>query len=481
MTTKAVQRSLPRQRANEPFPRRATRRGVASVLAMLYLVLFSTLAVGFAAASTMSAQIAGNERLLHQGQIAADGGMQFIRYQLGAITVPSGTTQTNLLDAVAQQLGAQMDTTPNMNSHLVANTNGTIYIPSASDWMMIDRNSGAGFRVAITQSNMNLVVNVTGCGNANTPNTAIHKTIQVQYQAVQKTNPIFNYGIVTKGAMTMSNTVTISGARPDVVIATSSSTPLNNTAPSTSFGGDLYYTNAAGTNSYSTMTIDGYNKTQAGFAQHVHSGATPPTFPTIDTSGFLPYATNTYPNTSGGSSQTLINTILNPGNYNFSNATTIKGVLYIKTPNNISFSGPVALQGCIVVENNPVGTSATNSLKFTQTVNATGIDTLPATAQFPAGERALTGSVILAPNFSVTGTNTFGVVSGSLVAGKFTFTNNFTATVYGSILQLDDTPMTFTNTANISLPLLPIGYNPAGLSAGTYYSPQGGSYVELTN
>jgi len=448
---------------------------------MLYLVLFSTLAVGFAAATTMSAQVAGNERRLHQGQIAADGGMQFIRYQLGAITVPAGTTQANLLDAVAQQLGTQMNTTANMNGHLVANTNGTIYIPASGDWTMIDRSTGAGFRVAITQSNMNLLVNVTGCGNSTSPNTNITKTIQIQYQGTPKTGTIFNYGIATKGAMSMSNSVVVGGPRGDVLIETATATPLNNTANGTSFSGDLSYTNAGGTNNYSTMTIDGYNKTQANFSQHVHAGATAPPFPTVDTSGFLQYCTNTYGNTSGGASQTLVNTVLNPGNYNFSNSTTIKGILYIKTPNKINFSGPVVLQGCIVVENNPQGTSATNSLSFTNAVNATGIDTLPANSTFPAGERALTGSVLLAPNFSVTATNTFGVLSGSMVAGKFTFTNNFTATVYGSILQLDDTPMSFTNTANITMAALPTPYNPAGLSFGTTYTPQGGSYVELTN
>jgi hypothetical protein len=150
--------------------------------------------------------------------------------------------------------------------------------------------------------------------------------------------------------------------------------------------------------------VDSYPSSNPNFAQHVHAGVTPPTFPTIDSSVLLPYATNTYPNTSGGSgTQNLVNTILAPGNYNFSGTTNIQGVLYIMQPNKVSFSGPVNLQGAIVVDttNGPQGTSATNSIKFSQTVSASAISTLPATAQFPAAERALTDSVILAPNFPV--------------------------------------------------------------------------------
>src|SRR5690242_9676391 len=59
------------------------RKGITSVLAMMYMVLFSTLALGFFAASTMNSQIAKNERNEMQAQDAAESGMQFARYQLG--------------------------------------------------------------------------------------------------------------------------------------------------------------------------------------------------------------------------------------------------------------------------------------------------------------------------------------------------------------------------------------------------------------
>src|SRR5689334_3030527 len=90
--------------------RGAMRRGIASVLAMLYLVLFSTLAVGFYVAATMAAQIASNERALNQAQAACDGGMQFMRYQLGAMTIPN-VPPSALMDTVAAALAAQLNGT----------------------------------------------------------------------------------------------------------------------------------------------------------------------------------------------------------------------------------------------------------------------------------------------------------------------------------------------------------------------------------
>lgn len=55
-------------------------RGMASVLAMLFLVLFATLAVGFVATTGISSQVARNERSLAGARLAADAGMEFMRY-----------------------------------------------------------------------------------------------------------------------------------------------------------------------------------------------------------------------------------------------------------------------------------------------------------------------------------------------------------------------------------------------------------------
>ena len=451
---------------------------------MLFLTLFATLAVGFYAATTINAQISKNEHGLVQAQAAADGGMQFIRYQLGAIKVPPLTPQSSLLSAVATQLGTALNGTANMNGHTVANSNGTIWIPAANDWISVDKTTAARFRCSITQSGMSLMVTVTGCGQ----NSTLKKAVRLQYQQAQLAGAIFNYGIASQGEISSSSPLTVMGAtdptKGSVLVATAGSTPLINTGTGSSISGDLSYTNAGGANSYGGMTVDGYAPTSPNFAQHVHAGIPSPQFPSMDSSVFLPYCTNTYSGSQSASNPPpFVNCILPAnGNYNFSGNISIQGVLYIMQPNKVSFSGPVRLQGCIVVDttNPPQGSSATNYISFSQTVTATAINTLPVNSTFPAGEQALTNSVILAPNFEVIGTNSFGTVAGSLIAGKWDFTNTFSATIYGSMIQLDDTPMTFTNTAQVTVQSTGTSYFPAGVTFGTKYVPLQGTYLEVS-
>ena len=451
-------------------------------MAMLFLVLFSTLAVGFYATAVTCAQIAKNERGSQLALAAADGGMQFMRYRLGQMTVPGGTPQSALLTAVATQLALTMNGTSNMNGHSVQVTNGTIYIPSATEWTTVDASTGTQFRATITQSGLNLIVTVTG----GVVNSGVTRAIELQYQQAQSAGSIFNYGIASAGEIISSAPLTVKGAtdptKGSVLVTSSNSPAFSNSGNGSSISGDLSYSNSAAINRYGNMTVDGYSSSNLNFNQHVHAGVTPPQFPTIDSSVFLPYCTNTYSGSSSASNPPpFVNTILPSGSYNFSGSVSIRGVLYIMQPNKVSFSGPVTLQGAIVVDttNGPKGNSLSNYIKFSQTVTATGIDTLPPSSQFPDGERALTDSVILAPNFEVIGTNSFGTVSGSLIAGKWDFTNTFSASIFGSLIQLDDTPMSFTNTATVTVQSTGTSYFPAGVTFGTRYVPLPGTYIEM--
>src|SRR4051794_19425215 len=117
-------------KARAAFARSRARSGIASVLAMLYLVLFAVMAIGFYAATTMAGQISRNERRLTDAQLAAESGLQFTRYQLGQVDITTGTLQADLLPKVCAELGRLMNSTGNMGGNTVQITNGAIYIPS---------------------------------------------------------------------------------------------------------------------------------------------------------------------------------------------------------------------------------------------------------------------------------------------------------------------------------------------------------------
>jgi hypothetical protein len=134
------------------------------MLAMLYLVLFTVLAIGFYAASATSVQISTNEERMARAVLAAETGLEFMQFQMGGLNLPYGTTTTNLMDRVASALAYNLNTTPNMGGSTVTNTGGTIYIPSPTGWIVVGGRPNTRFQATITQTpgTLRLVVTVRG-------------------------------------------------------------------------------------------------------------------------------------------------------------------------------------------------------------------------------------------------------------------------------------------------------------------------------
>jgi hypothetical protein len=258
---------------------RRHRKGVASVLAMLYLVIFATLAVGFAEASIMSAQISRNERNLAQARASAEAGMTFARYYVGSMALPSGTTSANLLANTATQMGTQLNNTTNIGGtgKTIAVTGGTtIYIPSQSGWVTVDGNTGAKFRITITQ-HPTVTTNLVVTSQGSSMDGSVIRGEQMQFTPAPKPYAIIGTSAVTfsgpaftdsydasKGAynaatahqigsiasngnITLSNTVKVNG---DARYGTASTITIKDTASVTGLSAPL-----TNTISYPSVTL----------------------------------------------------------------------------------------------------------------------------------------------------------------------------------------------------------------------------------
>jgi Tfp pilus assembly protein PilX len=231
-------------------------RGTASILAMLFLVLFAVLAVGFMEATVMSAQVSDNDRVSQQERIAAESGMAFIRYQMSAITLPPGTTSANLLSNVAARLGNAMNGTTNMGTAPVVVTPATgtapatIYLPTRTGWITADPASGSRFRITITQSTVspnNLIVTSRGMN----PDGSAGGGVQFQFQPAPKPYALIGLSSVTLSGSANSNSYDASKGGPARIgrydsantndvgsIASNGNVTLSNTA---TVDGDLRY------------------------------------------------------------------------------------------------------------------------------------------------------------------------------------------------------------------------------------------------
>ena len=155
----AVTRRAPTARTCAPrtsvLPRRnlLARRGTTAVLAMLYLVIFSALAIGFYSAVTTASQIAANDERSTAARLATESGLQYVRYQLSQVKYPSNIDPEKILEEVWMQLVIQTQGAANLGGRPITMSGGTIYFPlssSTDDYYIPLDAKGGEFRATIT-------------------------------------------------------------------------------------------------------------------------------------------------------------------------------------------------------------------------------------------------------------------------------------------------------------------------------------------
>jgi Tfp pilus assembly protein PilX len=449
-------------------------------MAMLYLVLFTTLALGFYEATTMSVQVAKNERSLTVSQYAAESGLQFARYQLGTVVIPTNTPTNQLLNSVYSSLQTSLNGTSNMNGDTVGMVNGVINIPSSStNYIMAENTSGARFRITVAQTGDKLVVTSYGRGN----DANVSRIIQLQFSKAAKASAIFNYGVATKGKLTTGGASYILG-QPDPAKGSVLSTDMADSIPIVIGGkqvsGDVSISNPNGSISYSAGTSIGGTSDASQIPNHIHIGVPAPLFPTVDTTPYQNAVTlTTYDSATMGN--TLTNVIIPPNtNPQFTGNATITGVLVIQAPNVVTFKGNAAVQGVIVEDTttSPTFDALKNKLIFSGSVNASPVSTLPNTAQWTS-LRPLTGAFILAPDFNVNFSGDFGTIGGSIISGELNMTGNATGIVQGSVIDVNNTPSTVNGSSDIVIASTGTSNYPPGVSFGYYYTPLPDTYAEV--
>jgi hypothetical protein len=348
----------------------------------------------------------------------------------------------------------------------------------------------------LIHSGQQVIVKVSGTG----PDTLVQRTVQINYAQAQRASAIFDYGVASKSSITMGGSSKITGAagvtaRGSVLSATGTANPLIMTGGPT-ISGDFSYTNASGNNVYASGSIAGYTSSNSNFVDHVHSGVTPPEFPTVDSSVFAAYV----PSATAPAGPQVITTA-NPVGTSFTNIrikaganphfaanTVMRGVVYVETPNQITFNGAATVKGVIVVQNSPTGDPTTNTMKFSGNLAHVGVETPlaqggldPSDPAF-AGLNKLSGSFLLAPTFSVLLSGNNSQVGGTIITSQLKVTGG--ATVTGSIINLDDNPAS--NVAGVDLSgnsaitVASTGTTnyPAGVVFGTHFAPLPDTYKE---
>jgi hypothetical protein len=453
------------------------RGGYAALLSMLFLVLFSTLAIGFYSSTGTAVATAENDRRVAMAQQAAESGMDLMRYELAHVMIPVGTPPSQVISVLATQLGANMNATRNMGTDTVGFSNNVIYIPSAAGHSIpLDSGGQQRFAITITAWGSDIVVKSTGTFNTSTSANKVARSITMDFTCKPIPTESFDYGIASKGQITVSkgSVGPASGAANDVGALMSDQTTAGAiTMAGGSVSGDLNLL-AGATANITAGSVAGVTDIPTIQSQHVHV-VSDPTFPTVDTTVYAPYATNNY--AAGAPVQQ--NIVIPPGtNPRFNAGDEVDGIMYVKSPNTVTFRGNFKLNGFIVFEN--AGSSATNTLDFRGSVI---VSPLPAGSQFDA-MRSVIGVAVLAPTTAVSMSGSAdSSIKGNVIAGSFAYNGSSTLYVdHGTLMALNTganavvvnttKSILFTATGETNQPS-------TGMVYPSYFSPKPSTYQEI--
>ena len=438
------------------------RTGAAAIIAMLFMVLFASLAVGFYAQTTISAQVGHNEQRLLHARTAAESGMEWMRYQLSLVQIPPLTPDDQMLDKVYKDLAAALECTGNLGSNVVyMNPGGTkIEVPEGEKNYITLYENGPRFRAIIKKKGRDLVVTTVGAfgGNAS---TATRAGVEMTFRPDQERGSFFSYGMASKGTLSINpSNALVAGSPSDHANILSTSTAADpvtvgavGNTKTTGIAGTITVVEGTAPALLGPVSVDGETdpaqilNASNGHVKYIKPEKLPE-YPVPDTSIFRPYATNTY-----AAGKTVYDNTLIPPNINptFNGPCTLRGVVYVQQPNVVKFQGQIRMQCVVVTEDKNAGTLATNSLQFSGNGGAKEpLSSLPDEPQF-AGLRELTGSFVVAPGFDVTFTGNFGAVVGDICGDRISFTGNTTASVTGSVFTLEPFPLSVGGSVSLTL------------------------------
>ena len=449
---------------------RKVRHGAALIIAMVFLVLFSTLAVSLVSLCDTNVQIAGNQHKVGLARSSAHSGLETCRYWLESEFIfMSGNTQPAgrfacLADKMSDE-GAPVDLTYDEGEVVAVSMALTTF----------DSAAGQAF-TAVLQPTADLDIlqlDVTGTG------LGLERKIRVQYKFGTRAHSVFDYGVATKGPLSLSGNIELSGynisVESDVYIESLNQNEALSIIGNSQIAGDVKIVNP-----------DGYADLQGGKAaiggetvpeayDHVEAGVPPTEFPLPMPNYFSHYVQGDI-----DMNDTVHTNVRIPPNTNptFSGGEEFRGVLFIDVPNVVSFAGHVTITGIIVGNGSHTDNSATNRIDFQGTVDSYPVTDLPDTADFH-DLRNETGTFLMSPGFAVSFGGDFETLNGAIAANGVDFYGNAGGVINGSVVNYSDAPMTFSGNSDLVFNRTGITEVPAGFGPEIimHYIPQ--SYEEV--
>jgi hypothetical protein len=424
--------------------------------------------------SGANVQIAENQRRLDNTRACAESGLEVIRYWMDKVEISGTTAAAERFARLATVLQGKLSEAGATNLTPVC-TSSIITISNVA----LDSNLGQSFSATLTKiDNDNIQLDVTGRYGS------FQRTIRSKYAFDTRANTVFDFGVASKGPISLAGNVELEGVNLEV--ESNAYIESENTLLALSIIGNSHIAGEVKiVNPLALVHLQGGKAgiggdTGTAAMDHVEIGVAPCEFPEMNPAVFIPYATRVLTPADSTSADATYENLKIPAGMNpsFSGKVTLKGVVFIEAPNVVTFTGGVDVTGIIVTNGDPTDNSAENRLQFTGNVTGHPITQLPQSPQF-AGLHSKTGTFIMAPGFHVGLGGSFTTLSGAIAANGITLWGNAGGTINGSIVNYSDTQMTLQGNTDLyfnrsGLDEVPAGFVPELV---LHYDPT--SYTEV--
>jgi len=448
------------------------RQGSALVLSLIFITMFSTLAVAMATFSGANVQIAENLRRADATRACAESGLEVMRYWVSTVDMSGTIAASDRFSQLATTLQSEL-TAAGVTNIAPVLSGSTISISNVP----LSSSTGQSFSTVLTKiDNDHVRLDVTGYYGS------LSRTIRSNCDFREKADNVFDFGVATKGPLVLSGSVEIEGVHINVESNAYIESP--NALLALSISGNSHI---AGNVKIVNPSANVFLGPQAGVGgetgeaamENIAIGVAPSAFPDMSPGIFESYATNVLSPATDLKNVTLTNIRIPAGmNPTFTGNATLRGVVFVEWPNVVEFAGGVDMTGVIVTNGSQSDDSGTNKLIFQGNVASRSVAELPQEAQF-AGLHSQTGTFIMAPGFAVSFGGNFSAQTGAIAANGVEFFGNAGGTIRGSVINYANTNMTLNGNSALHFNRSGLVEVPAGFKPQIILNYDRSSYAEV--
>ncbi len=186
-----------------------SRKGAALILSMIFVLILSALAASIGTFSATNVQVSDNQRQANRALVSAQSGLEVMRYYLSGIKVSSTVAPANRLQAIAAQLQSKLSSAA--GTYIVSSYDAsakTLTVPS----VLLSSESGQAFNVTISYGDdyETVTMDITGTSRQ------VSRKIRTNFNFATVGNPIFDWGIATKGPLNMQGNIEVEGFNENI-------------------------------------------------------------------------------------------------------------------------------------------------------------------------------------------------------------------------------------------------------------------------